>query len=345
MLPGGGRMEIDMNIYDIAKLSGVSIATVSRVVNGSPKVSGQTKEKVLAVMEEYNYTPNVFARGLGLGSMQTIGIICPDVSDAYMARAVAFLERRLKEYGYDCILYCSGHRQERKEEAVDLLMKKQIDALVLVGSTYTGYGDDESSSTEYIEKAAEKIPVFLINGRISGSNIYSVYNRDEEASYEAVSGLLRAGRKRVLFLTDSSSYSVSQKMKGYERALQDYSLPVLEELKLYMDNRIHLVRDILLSRSTLEYDSVFATDDALAVGAVKYAHAKGLKIPEDLSIIGYNNSEYSVCCEPELTTIDNTSEKLCNLTIDNIMKLLKGEEVPAEVPVKCMIVKRCTTDF
>ena len=111
MLPGGGRMEIDMNIYDIAKLSGVSIATVSRVVNGSPKVSGQTREKVLAVMEEYNYTPNVFARGLGLGSMQTIGIICPDVSDAYMARAVAFLERRLKEYGYDCILYCSGHRQ------------------------------------------------------------------------------------------------------------------------------------------------------------------------------------------------------------------------------------------
>ena len=266
-----------MNIYDIAELAGVSIATVSRVVNGSPKVSEKTKQKVLSVMEEHNYTPNVFARGLGLGSMQTIGIICPDVSDAYMARAVAFLERRLKEYGYDCILYCSGHRQEQKEEAVDLLMKKRIDALVLVGSTYTGYGDDESSSTEYIEKAAEKIPVFLINGRISGSNIYSVYNRDEEASYEAVSGLLRAGRKRVLFLTDSSSYSVSQKMKGYERALQDYSLPVLEELKLCMDNRIHLVRDILLSRSTLEYDSVFATDDALAVGAVKYAHAKGLE--------------------------------------------------------------------
>ena len=334
-----------MNIYDIAKLAGVSIATVSRVVNGSPRVSEKTRQKVLSVMEENNYTPNVFARGLGLDSMQIIGIICPDVADAYMARAVSFPERRLKEYGYDCILYCSGHEQQKKEEAVDLIMKKRIDALILVGSTYTGYGDGDASSAEYIRRAAEKIPVFLINGKISGENIYSVYNKDEEAVYDAVSRLIRSGRKRILFLTDSRSYSVSQKMEGYERALRENGLPVLGELKLLTENRIHQVRDILLARRALEYDSVLATDDALAVGAVKYANAKGLKIPEELSVIGYNNSEYSVCCEPELTTIDNTAEKLCNLTIDNIMKLLKGEDVPAEVPVECMLVKRCTTDF
>lgn len=339
------RGDQDMNIYDIAKLAGVSIATVSRVVNGSPRVSEKTRQKVLSVMEENNYTPNVFARGLGLDSMQIIGIICPDVADAYMARAVSFLERRLKEYGYDCILYCSGHEQQKKEEAVDLIMKKRIDALILVGSTYTGYGDDDTSSVEYIRRAAEKIPVFLINGKISGENIYSVYNRDEEAAYDAVSRLIRSGRKRILFLTDSRSYSVSQKMEGYERALRENGLPVLGELKLLTENRIHQVRDILLARHTLEYDSVLATDDALAVGAVKCANAKGLKIPEEVSVIGYNNSEYSVCCEPELTTIDNTSEKLCNITIDNIMKLLKGADVPAEVPVECMLVKRCTTDF
>lgn len=330
------RGDQDMNIYDIAKLAGVSIATVSRVVNGSPRVSEKTRQKVLSVMEENNYTPNVFARGLGLDSMQIIGIICPDVADAYMARAVSFLERRLKEYGYDCILYCSGHEQQKKEEAVDLIMKKRIDALILVGSTYTGYGDDDSSSVEYIRRAAEKVPVFLINGKISGENIYSVYNRDEEAVYDAVSRLIRSGRKRILFLTDSRSYSVSQKMEGYERALRENGLPVLGELKLLTENRIHQVRDILLARHTLEYDSVLATDDALAVGAVKCANAKGLKIPEELSVIGYNNSEYSVCCEPELTTIDNTSEKLCNITIDNIMKLLKGADVPAEVPVECL---------
>lgn len=333
-----------MNIYDIAKLAGVSIATVSRVVNDSPRVSEKTKLKVRAVMEENNYTPNVFARGLGLDSMKTIGIICPDVSDTYMARAVSFIERRLRGYGYDCILYCSGSYQDKKEQALELILKKRIDALVLVGSTYAGKSE-EDDSVDYIRSAAEKIPVFLINGKVEGENIYCVYSTDEESTYEAVSRLIESGRKQILFLSDSHSYSANRKLEGYERALREHGLPVLGELKLYAKNQVHYVRDILLARRALVFDAVFATDDGMAVGAVKYAHARGMEIPRELSIIGYNNSELSVCCEPELTTVDNTGEKLCNITVDNMMKVLKGETIPQEVPVKCVLVKRCTTDF
>ena len=103
-----------MNIYDVSERAGVSIATVSRVVNDSPMVSEKTKQRVRKVMEENNYTPNVFARGLGLDSMKTVGLMCPNVADAYMARAVAYLEQNLKEYGYDCILYCSGYDDEER---------------------------------------------------------------------------------------------------------------------------------------------------------------------------------------------------------------------------------------
>lgn len=333
-----------MNIYDIAELAGVSIATVSRVVNSSPLVSEKTKNRVLAVMEEYNYTPNVFARGLGLDSMKTIGIVCPNVADSYMARAVAYLERRLRGYGYDCILYCSGYGQADKEQAVELVIKKRIDALVIVGSTYAGRG--EETDTRYIQEAAKKIPVFLMNGLINADNIYCVYSDDYEAAFEAASNLAESGRRRILFLTDSHSYSAGKKLEGYEAALKKYGLPVLGNLKLFTKNQVHYVRDILLSRRDLDFDSVLATDDGLAVGAVKYAHAKCLRIPEDLSIIGYNNSELSVCCEPELTSIDNTGEKLCNIIIDNMMKRLKGEEeIPSKSLIKCHLVKRCTTDF
>lgn len=333
-----------MNIYDIAELAGVSIATVSRVVNSSPLVSEKTKNRVLAVMEEYNYTPNVFARGLGLDSMKTIGIVCPNVADSYMARAVAYLERRLRGYGYDCILYCSGYGQADKEQAVELVIKKRIDALVIVGSTYAGRG--EETDTRYIQEAAKKIPVFLMNGLINADNIYCVYSDDYEAAFEAASKLAESGRRRILFLTDSHSYSAGKKLEGYEAALKKYGLPVLGNLKLFTKNQVHYVRDILLSRRDLDFDSVLATDDGLAVGAVKYAHAKCLRIPEDLSIIGYNNSELSVCCEPELTSIDNTGEKLCNIIIDNMMKRLKGEEeIPSKSLIKCHLVKRCTTDF
>ena len=146
-----------VNIYDVAKLSGVSIATVSRVVNGSTKVSEKTRRKVLDVMEQCGYTPNVFARGLGLDSMKTIGILCPDISDAFIAQAVAFLEERLHQYEYDCILGCSGYDLEAKEAHTKMLLSKRIDALILVSSTYAGR-ERHPEDVEYIKEAAKQTP-------------------------------------------------------------------------------------------------------------------------------------------------------------------------------------------
>lgn len=188
-----------MNIYDIAKLANVSIATVSRVVNNSPKVSPKTKEKVLAVMKENEYTPNAFARGLGLGSMKTVGIICPNIDDIYMAKAVSYLERNLHAHGYDCILGCSGFKQEEKEDYVRLLLSKKIDTLILVGSTYAGNGKDESD-TDYIREAAEQVSVFMINAKVSGDNIYCTYADDFQATYEVTKAFIRRGKEKILFM-------------------------------------------------------------------------------------------------------------------------------------------------
>lgn len=335
-----------MNIYDIAKLSGVSIATVSRVVNGSSRVSERTKQKVLKVMEDNDYTPNIFARGLGLDSMQTIGIVCPDVADVFVASVVSYLERDLKNYGYDCILYCSGYSNEKKKKSVETIRQKRIDALILVGSTYIGDGNTEEH-VEYIKKAAEEVPVFLINGRIAGENIYSVYCADREATYTAASEMVEAGYEKILFLSDSHSYSANQKLEGYEQALRDHGIPVLGQRKLYMKNQVDTVRDILLARRDLDFDAVLATDDGLAVGAVKYANARKLDIPKEINIVGYNNSELALCCGPELSSIDNFPEKMSSRTIVNMMKVLRGkkEEAQADVEIPCTLVKRCTTCF
>lgn len=334
-----------MNIYDVAKMSGVSIATVSRVVNGSDKVSDRTKQKVLAVMEECGYTPNVFARGLGLDSMKTIGILCPDISDAFIAQAVAFLEKRLHRYGYDCILGCSGYDVEAKKAHTKMLLSKRIDALILVGSTYAGSGSDDND-LDYIYEAAKSTPVFLINAYIEGENIYCCYGDDFQAVYDVTTAFIRRGKKRILFLCDSHSYSAQKKLAGYEAALTDAGYPVLGELKFFTRNRIHYVRDILLEHKDLDFDSVVATDDCLAIGALKYAKTKGMNVPGDICITGYNNSQLSVSCEPELTSVDNHLEKLCNDTIDNMLKLFQGEEnIPVKTEIPCSIKKRCTTDF
>lgn len=332
-----------MNIYDIAKLAGVSIATVSRVVNDSPKVSEKTKAKVRAVMEEQNYTPNVFARGLGLGSMNTVGIVCPDVSDAYMANAVAYLEKSLRRYGYDCILYCSGYEYESKVNAVRRILQKRIDALVLVGSNYAG--DGEENATDYIREAAQEVPVFLINGYIRCPGVYCVLADNYQAVYDVVSSLTEAGRKRILFLYDSNSYSALEKLRGYEDALIDSGLPVLDELKIFTQNRIQKVRDILSEQKELEFDAAVATEDGLAVGVVKYARMNQLSVPEDVNIIGFNNSELAICCEPELSSIDSRGETLCETAIDSMMNLLNGESIKHKKMVTCRLVKRLTSNI
>ena len=154
-----------LNIYDISRLAGVSIATVSRVLNDSDRVSPRTREKVLRVIEENGYEPNAFARGLGLNTMHTVGLLCADAGDPYLAQAVNDLERRLRKSGYDSLLCCTGYEREDKEKYVSLLLQKRVDGLVLVGSHFV---EREEAGNDYIHRAAEKAPVVLLGGELTG---------------------------------------------------------------------------------------------------------------------------------------------------------------------------------
>lgn len=330
-----------MNIYDIAELAGVSIATVSRVVNDSPMVSEKTKQKVIKVMQEHDYIPNVFARGLGLNSMKTIGLVCPDISDAYMAKAVAFLESYLRDYGYDCMLCCSGNKYEDCQIAVNTILQKRIDALIMIGSIYSE-NEDNPQNVDYIKQASQKIPVFLINAYIQDENIYCALCDDFLASYNAVTELILSGKRKILYLSDSNSFSANKKRMGYEKALKDNKIKLDQNLIMLTPNKIIETRDLLLSKQ-LDFDAVFATDDGLAVGAIKYAKCKNLRIPQDVSIIGYNNFEISVSCEPELSTIDSRVERLCKIIIDSMMLLFKKKTIMNKVYVKANLIRRATT--
>ena len=186
-----------MNIYDVSEKAGVSIATVSRVINGNSNVSEKTRLKVLAVMEEIGYTPNVFARGLGLNTMKTIGIMCTDSSDIYLANAVYYLERELRNNGYDSILCCTGPNLATKKKYLDLLMSKRVDAIILVGSKYL---EQKAAENNYIINAAKELPIMLVNGHLDGPNIYSTLCDDEDAVFNVTDSLIRSGRTDIVYL-------------------------------------------------------------------------------------------------------------------------------------------------
>lgn len=335
-----------MNIYDVSAKAGVSIATVSRVLNGNSNVSEKTKNKVLAVMNELGYTPNVFARGLGLNTMKTIGIMCTDSSDIYLANAVYFIEQQLRTNDYDAILCCTGNSLDNKIKYLNLLLSKRVDAIILVGSKFLSSIPD-TSDNDYILQAAKQLPIILVNGRLQGDNIYTTLCDDESAVYSVTDQLIKSGRRNVVYLYTSTSYSGQDKLSGYKKALLDNDILVKSEYYHMCTKSIERAKDYLceMHAAGMPFDAVVTSDDSLAVGAVKFAFENNLRIPEDLNIVGYNNSILANCTQPELTSIDSKVEELCTAAVNTLMKVFDGGDVPHRTVISAELIKRNTTNF
>ncbi|MDD3213230.1 MAG: LacI family DNA-binding transcriptional regulator [Eubacteriales bacterium] len=334
-----------MNIYDISEKAGVSIATVSRVLNGSNRVSPKTRERVLKVMEQQGYVPNAFARGLGLKSMKTIGLLCPNASDAYLAQALNFLEHDFRSHGYDCLLSCTGKALEDRSKGVELLLGKYVDGIVLMGSTFV---EDSEAGNAYLRAAAARVPLVLLNASYTCEHVYCVLCDDYRATMEATQFLLDAGKREILYLYHSQNYSGQKKLAGYKAGLQSRGVPVREELiRFFAEDKMSVpeVRDYILSIEDMgiHFDAVLTSEDVLSVGAAKYARIANRNVPEDLAIIGYNNSSFCLCCEPELTSVDNKLEALCSQCVSTMLTVLSGGEAPQKMVFSGELVKRGST--
>lgn len=336
---------MNINIYDVSNKAGVSIATVSRVLNGNSRVSDKTRDKVLNAMKELDYTPNVFARGLGLNTMKTIGIMCIDSSDIYLANAVYYLEQELRKYNYDSILCCTGKDYNNKKSYLELLMSKRVDGIILAGSQFVE--NTEAYTNDYIINAAREIPIVLVNGYLDAPNIYSVMCNDEDAVYKATKLLIKNNHRNIVYLYTSTSYSGVNKYHGYLKAMKEACISLPDDYHHLCGKNISHARDYLVSlhENGFRFDAVMTSDDSLAAGAVKYAHTHNIRIPEDMEVIGYNNSVISLCTEPELTSIDSKVEELSSCAVSVLMKVLSGEDADNLSVIAADIIKRNTTIF
>lgn len=334
-----------MTIYDISEKAGVSIATVSRVLNGSNNVSESTKQKVLKIMEEYGYTPNAFARGLGLNTMKTIGIMCADSSDLYLAKAIYYIEGNLRSHGYDSILCCSGYDLETKISSLNLLLTKKVDSIILVGSNFIY---DNPKDNQYIIDAAKQIPVMLLNAYLDLKNVYSIFSDDYTSTFNATKLLIDNGCKNLLYFYNSKTYSAKKKIAGFMDAMAACQRKADENTTLlfqgsHEDIPAMAAQIKAFSEKGHVFDGIIAADDYLALGAIKYANENNVCIPEDLSIIGHNNSMLVSCCHPELSSIDNKLELLCEQLTTTLMDVLNGNEVEQKYEYTAELILRGTT--
>ncbi len=334
-----------MNIYDISKQAGVSIATVSRVLNGSPNVKPSTRRKVMDIIDQYGYTPNAFARGLGLDTMNSIGIICADSSDLYLSKAIYYIEGNLRKNGYNCILTCSGYNHDDKEAALAMMINRRVDAVILVGSNYIE-ADDETN--RYIMNAAAQSPVFLLNASMDCPNVFCATCDDFKAMQDAALALIDSGITDILYLYNSHSYSGRRKLGGYRSACEIRKLDIAQDLMQFYEGSHEDIDGVCrflcgLRAQGLVFRAVLASEDMLAAGAVKYAKKNGIAIPDELSVIGYNNSLLTTCSDPEITSVDNKLEALCFQLVRTCIGVLNGEKMPPKIIYSGELVHKGTT--
>ena len=335
-----------MTIYDISKKAGVSIATVSRVLNGSDKVRPATRKKVMDIIEKYDYTPNAFARGMGLHSLKTVGILCADSSDLFLAKAVYYLQQELQANDYESILCCTGFNLDIKKNYLDLILSKKVDGIILVGSNFIGTTEEEN---QYIKDVSTQIPIMLLNAAFDYPNVYSTLCDDYTAMAEVASSMIEAGITDILYLYNSNSYSGAKKLGGFEAAMNEHHIADYEKRIYFYDGDPQRVKDISRFMEPIyektPFQGVIAADDALAIGAIKSAQQRGIRIPEELSVIGYNNSMLTCCCTPELTSVDNRLETQTHQLVQTLLGVLYGEEMPKQSVFSGKLIKRGTTRF
>ena len=217
-----------MNIYDVSERANVSIATVSRVINGNPNVSEKTRETGLgsyggAWVILLMYLPEAW----GWVPCAPSASCVPILPTLYLAGAIYYLERGLRSNGYDAILCCTGYDLDAKQKYFELLRSKRVDAIILAGSKFV---EMRAKDNAYIIEAASDLPIMLVNGFLEGKNIYSTVCDDQAAVYDAASQLLSSGRRRILYVYTSYSYSGVNKLEGYKDALKAKGITPSDEL-------------------------------------------------------------------------------------------------------------------
>lgn len=293
-----------ITIQDVAKSANVSVATVSRVINGNYPVKEETREKVQKVIRELNFIPNIQARELTRQKSTAIGVVVPSINNMFFPEVVTSIETKLKEKGYSLILCCSNNDKNEEVQCINELLARNVAGVIVL--------DPNSANiySNFYESISKTIPIVFVNGHLSVENISSVCNDEALGAQVALKYLISHNHKNILFIRGEHSASYDIKEHIYTdllRSIDNYNSANI--INIGKGNSSQTV-DKTISKVTLalkndkSLTAIFACNDLMAVGAINACKRLGLKVPSDISIIGFDNIELSKIVEPKLTTVD-----------------------------------------
>lgn len=294
-----GGTPLTVTIYDVAREANVSMATVSRVVNGNQNVKPSTRKKVLEVIERLEYRPNAVARGLASKKTTTVGVIIPDISNIIYAEAARGIEDIATMYRYNIILANSDQNEEKELSLLDTMLGKQVDGIVVMSDAVT----------PKLLQSMEHSPVpIVLAGSVDESEKLPSVNIDYfQATYEAVEMLINNGHKRIAFASGPLNYTINSKYKleAYKKALQDHGLEIDEQLIVAEDSTYDGGMAVWEELSNIEHPptAYFAGSDELAIGIIHAAQDHGVKVPDEIEVISFENSKLARMVRPQLTSV------------------------------------------
>jgi LacI family transcriptional regulator len=320
-----------VTIYDIATEAKVSISTVSRVLNSPHKVGAPTRLHVESIIKKHNYSPNAMARGLVHNSMKTVGVLTSDIRNLHFSTAVTVLENLFFKQGYSTLLCNTSDDLDKKKKYIRFFAERKIDGLILLGSVFNNK-EIERMICDYLPKT----PVVISNSTLSVPNAYSVLIDHSVGMDLSVSHLVQRNHKNIAFVHTHETYNAKRKIVGFLEAIERYDLPVNEDKNLYFTNPFITGGEefgtwYLASGNKPRYSAFIFAEDSIAIGAVNVFTRAGLHIPQDVAIIGHDNSVFSQCSLPKLTSVDTKikaiSEVMANTLHDVFQKKIVGQSI------------------
>ena len=328
----------NLTIYDIAEKAGVSTATVSRVLNNYPYVKKSTKTKVWQVLAESNYIPNETARNLSTNSSKMIGVLIADIRTTHHTDGIYYIEQEFYKHGYTCLIYNTGYDSEIQASYIQMLSRRKVEAVVLIGSVY-----QNSNVTAAIQIFLPTTPVAILNGYIPGANTYSIIADEENGVYESIRLLSSRGKKHPAFIYSFDSPSNKLKIAGFKRGVNDFMNTDYYIADCSNDTEKKEITSLELITKYPEIDSIVYAEDILALIGIKALTEKGIAIPDQIAIIGMNNSYISKFSIPSLTTIDNALYDLSITATKNLLAVLNGERVNRKMIICTEVIEREST--
>ena len=309
-----------VTIKDVAKAAGVSYSTVSRAMSGSPGISEQTRRRIVRLCEEMNYTANAVARSMVMKSTKLIGLIVTDISNPFMSELAYYIDGQARARGYNIVLCNSLRNLEQERGLFELMISRKVDGVILLPA--------ETESYNTLSALLPRIPTVFLGENLKDAPESYVAVDNYRGAYMGVEYLYRLGHRQILYFGKRRGSSTHQlRSDGYQAACEAYGLTPRCLNNTFTSTSIQYGYQLArqLFAQPMDYTAIFAATDTNALGIIQAAEERGIRIPEDLSLLGFDNIRDGGLPRIGLTTVEQPKKLLASMAVDALLDKIGNE--------------------